>query len=248
MKQIMLAIACLVFAAGCAPSSKILRVSGEDAAISGFVIPAKEVFEEENRGITLDIVHGKPGSELFDLEQGKVDAIVSVQTLADLVNAAVGEKVAINPAELRVIEVGKNDTVFFLNRKNSIKKLTKKQLKSIFAGKITNWKQLHGANRAIVVVLNSAAAAENEMFLRDILGQEEFAAKQLTTGSFEEVRNLVMETPGAIGVAPSGYIVAGVNVPKAPRTSSPVIVITKGAPSAHVSHLTDILKDMALLQ
>jgi phosphate transport system substrate-binding protein len=165
-----------------------------------------------------------------------------------LIRAAAEEKVTVDPARLNTVEVGKNDSITFLNKKNNIKKLTRKQLKGIFSGKITNWKQLHGDNRAIVVVWNQLAAAENEIFIRDILGDEPFAPKLLPVYTYEEVRKMVMETPGAIGVAPSGYIVSGLNVPTAPRVSSPVIVVTKGEPSPWVKNLTDLLKDMAFLQ
>lgn len=247
VKTVIIAL-CIGCAAGCAPSGKVLRVGGEDGSISGFVLPVKETFEEENAGVTLEIVRSRPGNELADLEKGVVDVVVSVQSLADLVRAAADEKVVIDPAGLRSTEVGKNDTVIFLNRKNSIKKLTKKQLRSIFAGRITNWKQLKGANRAIVVVWNLEAEAENDMFVKDILGGASFAPKLLTVNSYDEVRKRVMETPGAIGIAPSGYIAAGVRVPKAPVVSSPVIVVTKGEPTPNVKKLTDILKDMALLQ
>lgn len=245
MLTVVLLIGC---ATGCAPSGKVLRVGGEDAAISGFVLPAKETFEEENDGITLEIVRSVPGRELADLSNGAVDAVVSVQPLSDLLRAAGEEKVAIDPATLRSTGVGKNDMVIFLNRKNSVKRLSKKQLKTIFTGKVTNWKQLKGANRGIVVVWNRSAEAENALFVKDILGDAPFAPKLLTANSYDEVRKLVMDTPGAIGIAPAGYIAAGVRVPKAPVVSSPVIVVTRGEPSPNVKKLTEILKDMELLQ
>lgn len=247
--MIMVAFACLLMTmTGCAPSAKLLRVNGEDAAISGFVMPAKEPFEEENRDVRLTVVPCRPGAELVDLEAGRVDAVVSVQPLTNLLQTAASEKIVIDPAELTVTEVGRNDTVVFLNRKNSIKSLSKKQLKSILSGKIGNWRQLRGANRGIILVVNGAAVAENDAYFRDILGEQPLAAKLISVRSFDEVRQRVMETPGAIGVAPSGYIVAGVNVPRAPHASSPVIIITKGDPNPQVRQLTDILKDMALLQ
>ncbi|MBT0651897.1 substrate-binding domain-containing protein [Geomobilimonas luticola] len=232
---------------GCAPSAKVVRVGGEEAAISGFVLPAKETFEEENEGITLEIVRSAPGNELADLSNGTVDAVVSVRSLSDLLHAY-GEEKMVDSATLRSTGVGKNDMVIFLNRKNNVKRLSKKQLKTIFAGRVTNWKQLKGANRGIVVVWNLSAEAENTMFIKDILGDAPFAPKLLTVNSYDEVRKLVMETPGAIGIAPSGYIAAGIRVPKAPVVSSPVIVVTRGEPTPNVKKLTDILKDMALLQ
>lgn len=254
---------CLVMGTvGCAPSGtnflqkgmvlqengRVLRVGGEDSAISGFILPVKESFEEENAGTTLDIVRSRPGTELVGLERGEVDAVVTMQSLDDLVRAAADENVIIDRERLQITQVGKNDIVIVLNKGNNLKKLTKKQLRGIFSGKTTNWKQLRGANRGIVVVWNSAAIAENSLFLKEILAEEALALEPLSVYSFEEVRTLVAKTPGAIGIAPAGYIAAGVNAPTAPRYTSPVILITKGDPSTQLKKLTDILKDVALLQ
>lgn len=257
MKSIMkplLTVCLLLIAAGCAPTGKllhgggdVLRIGGEDAAISGFVLPVKETFESEHSGVTISVVRSWPGSELLDLEKGEVDAVVTMQPLEDLLRVAAQEKVQIDPSTLRSIDIGKSDTVVFLNRTNNIKKLTRKQLKGIFSGKITNWKQLHGSNRKIVVVWNSEAAADDS-FIKEILGDEKFAPKQMVVHSFEEVRSLVSETPGAIGIAPSGFVTARVNVPSSPKVTSQVRVITKGKPSANVRNLTDILKEMELLE
>lgn len=225
-----------------------LRVGGDDAAISGFILPVKETFEEEHRGVSLSIVRNGKGGGLADLLKGDVDAFVSVHSLPELIHTAAQAQMVIDPKELQSTTVGKNDTVIFLNSKNSIRKLTRKQLRSIFSGKTTNWKQLSGANRAIVVVWNGSAAAENDKFVNDVLNSAPFASKLLTVDSFEEVRKRVMETPGAIGVAPSGYIVAGIKVPNAPVSSTPVIVVTKGEPTQRVKYFTELLKDLEFLQ
>lgn len=251
MKQlgrVFVIVSVLVWITGCAPTSKTLRISGEDASISSFLMPVKDTFEEESGGVVLDIVRSRLGAELAQLLRGEVDAVVSVHSLDELLRAAADEHVPINPSLLQSIEVGKSDTVILLNRKNTVEKLTRKQLKGIFAGRITNWKQLHGVNHEIVVVWNIAPTTDNDTFIRDILGEEMFAPKLHPVYSYEEVRKLVAEIPEAIGVAPSVYAAASVNVPISPKVSSPVIVVTIGTPSRQVSKLTEILKDMALLQ
>jgi phosphate transport system substrate-binding protein len=211
-------------------------------------MPVKETFEEESGGVILDIVRSRSGVELYQLMRGEVAAVVSVHTLEDLLRAAAAEQVPVDTSLLQIVEVGTNDTVVLLNRHNAIKKLTRKQLKGILAGRITNWRQLNGANRGIVVVLNVAPTADNNSFIREILGEEKFAPKLHTAYSYEDVRKLITDTPGAIGFTPSGYAAASISVPRSPKVSTPVIVVTRGTPSRQVSILTEILKDMALLQ
>jgi phosphate transport system substrate-binding protein len=229
-------------AAGCATSPQVIRIGGEDAALSGFVLPAKETFEEEN-GIGLSITRCRPGEELVDLERKAVEVIVSAKPLEDLIRDAGREKVAIDPASLQQIEIGKNDTVVFLNKQSRIKRLTKKQLKGIFTGKITRWKKVGGANREIVVFWNTASA-ENDAFVKDILDGAPVVPTAVPVSSYEEVRRRVMATPGAIGVAPRGFVAPGVKVPKTPAVASSVILVTKGAPSPGVRKLLELLKEV----
>ncbi len=124
-------------------TGKVIRVGGEEGVISGFVVPVQETFEEEN-GYALRMVRSRPGKELVDLEAGRVDVIVSEQPLAELLQEAAADRVVIDPALLRQVEIGRNSTVIFLHRKNRVRKLTKKQLKGIFTGRVTNWKKLGG--------------------------------------------------------------------------------------------------------
>lgn len=258
MKQrwiLLMTAAVLAGITGCAPAGKAVRgsnsavrISGEDASISSFLMPVKDIFEEENSGVVLDIVHSRHGAELAQLVRGEVDAVISTHSLDDLLHSAAAEQVPVDPTMLQSVEVGRNDTVVLLNNKNSVKKLTKKELKGIFNGSIHNWKQLNGANRGIVVVWNVAPTTDQDAFVKEILDGEKFVPKAVTVYTYEEVRKLVAELPEAIGVAPSVYAAASVNVPNSPKVSSPVILVTKGAPSRQVSSLMEILKEMALLQ
>ncbi len=55
-------------------------------------------------------------------------------------------------------------------------------------------------------------AAENEAFSRDIFDGAPLVARVVPTHSYEEVRIRVMNTPGAIGIAPRGLTGAVVKV------------------------------------
>lgn len=233
-------------AAGCASPARVIRIGGEDAAISGFILPVKETFEAEN-GIALQLVQSRPGLELADLEEGRVDAIISARPLQMLLQEAAAERLAIDPATLQQINVGKGSTVIFLHPSNRIKKLTKHQLKTIFTGKIRNWKRLGGADQEIVVVWHSKPSAQNAQFIREILDGGRVAAKQLPASSYDEVRTLVIATPGSIGIAPQGLIASAVKVPKTPLVEAAVIMVLKGAPPPKVQKLLELLQETAYL-
>jgi phosphate transport system substrate-binding protein len=233
-------------AAGCAGSERVIRIGGEDAAIRGFILPVKETFEAEN-GIALQLVQSRPGQELTDLEEGRVDAIISARPLQMLLQEAALERVAVDPASLKQINVGKGSTVIFLHPSNRIKKLTKQQLKSIFTGKIRNWKRLGGVDQEIVVVWLAAPSAQNAQFTREILDGGRVAAKQLPASSYDEVRTRVIATPGSIGIAPQGLIASAVRVPKTPLVEAAVIMVMKGAPPPNVRKLMELLQEAAYI-
>lgn len=236
-----------ICAGGCAAPTKTLKVGGDDAIISGFLMPVKETFEEETK-TSLSIVQVKPGQELVELASGDVDAIIATTSFKELQQEAAQKKIFLSPASLYKAEVGKNSTVIFLHKSNKIKQLSQKQLKSIFTGKFNNWRQLGGADQEIVVVWDASSAAENEAFIRKILKDSPVVAKFKSVDSYEEARKVVMDTPGAIGVAPSGFIAPGVRVPKTPNISAPVIIVAKGSPSPLFKRLIEILKDAAYIQ
>lgn len=51
--------------------------------------------------------------------------------------------------ELKLTPVGREAFVFFVNKRNDVTELSTAQLKDIYAGKITNWKDVGGANNHI---------------------------------------------------------------------------------------------------
>ncbi|WP_016837027.1 PstS family phosphate ABC transporter substrate-binding protein [Ureibacillus thermosphaericus] len=51
--------------------------------------------------------------------------------------------------ELKLIPIGKEAFVFFVNQKNEVNGLTLQQIKDIYSGKITSWKEVGGKNEPI---------------------------------------------------------------------------------------------------
>lgn len=245
-------IICFFFLAGCATAQKnsndadTIRIGGGDAALSEIIAPVTETFEEENPSLRLVSLLSKPGTELAALENGSLDAVVSTVSLERLLKRAAETGTAPAAALFREVPIGRNQTVVFLND-IKIKKLTKKQLKAIFTGKITNWKKVGGPNRRIVVVWSPAAEADNELFIREILQRERVVADYVPVANAEEMRRKVLETPGAIGIGPDALVSYGVRVPGSPKIASSVVLITKGEPAPKVQKLLDLIKDVAFL-
>ena len=65
-----------------------------------------------------------------------------------------------SPVKLKVTPIGVDALVFIVNQNNSVKNLTTEQIRDIYSGKITNWKELGGEDVPIEAyqrVLNSGS-------------------------------------------------------------------------------------------
>ena len=259
MKQLIalvIAPVAILFIAGCVEFQKdtvkqsaapeVVRIGGGDAALTEVIVPVKETFEEENP-VRLVTVQSQPGTELASLANGSLDAVVSTITLGGFLARAAENGTVWDRKMFREVPVGTNETVVFLNQGVKIKKLTRKQLKGIFTGKITNWKKAGGPNRRIVVVWSPDAAGENEAFIRKVLEEEEVAPNFVSVANVEEMRAKVLETPGAIGIGPSVLVSRGVRVPGSLEVAASVVLITKGEPSPNVQKLLALIRDVAFL-
>lgn len=79
-----------------------------------------------------------------NLINGKVDLIFVNEPSKDILKRAEERGV-----ELTLTPIGKEAFVFFVNKKNNIDGLTLEQIKDIYAGKITNWKEVGGKSNPI---------------------------------------------------------------------------------------------------
>jgi len=90
---------------------------------------------------------------------------------------------------------------------NKVGALTIEQIKDIFTGKITNWKEVGGFDRTIVVISRDTNSGTYETFAELVLGKDGKVAQNAEyTGSNGAVRQRVQKTDGAIGYIGIGFI------------------------------------------
>lgn len=106
--------------------------------------------------------------------------------------------------------VAKDAIAIIVNPSNTVSDLSVAQIKSIYLGETTNWKDFGGPDVSIVVVGRDSASGTREYFLEAVMDKEDFTPKQLEKNSNGAVRQTVAQTPGAIGYVGLGYIDATV--------------------------------------
>ena len=89
---------------------------------------------------------------------------------------------------------------------NPVSRLTREQLEGIFRGKITNWKQVGGEDRKIVVYSRETSSGTYEFFKESVLKHRNYMPAVLSMPATGAIIQSVSQTPGAIGYVGLAYL------------------------------------------
>ncbi|MEK5036704.1 PstS family phosphate ABC transporter substrate-binding protein [Sporosarcina sp. FSL K6-3457] len=109
------------------------------SAFAQAVYPEKEYYQHDS-----EVMSNRTGEAYNNLINGRVD-IIFVAAPSDQ-QLATAKRLG---NELKLTPIGKEAFVFFVNDKNPVQSLTEDEIKSIYAGDITNWKEVGGKNKDI---------------------------------------------------------------------------------------------------
>lgn len=89
---------------------------------------------------------------------------------------------------------------------NPVKNLTTEQLRDIYMGKITNWKDLGGADRKIAAVTRDTSSGTFEVWEEKVMNKEKIAPQAQVVASNGAMVQSVAGNPGAVGYIGIGYL------------------------------------------
>ena len=93
----------------------------------------------------------------------------------------------------------------YVNSDNTIKELSEDQLKQIFTGKVTNWKDVGGPDAPITVYSRENSSGTYEFFKEHILKGQDFAASAQTEPGTAAIIQAISKDKGAIGYGGAAY-------------------------------------------
>jgi len=89
---------------------------------------------------------------------------------------------------------------------NPVKNLTVAQVRQIYTGQITNWKQIGGPDLGIVLVSRDTNSGTYECFNELVMNKEKISDRAEYVGSNGAIRQRVQSTPAAIGYAGLAFV------------------------------------------
>ncbi len=112
--------------------------------------------------------------------------------------------------DLKIIPMARDGIVMIVHPSNDLSSLTLAQIKDIYTGKATSWKDVGGKAQPIVVIGRDSASGTREFFNTKIMGTNATVSTMLEKNSNGGVKSSVAPNPGAIGYVGMGYVDATV--------------------------------------
>lgn len=146
-------------------------------------------FMEKNKGVTVNLNLTGSGTGIQEASEGKCDIGNSSRKLKDE-----------EAEKLEATVVGLDGIALVVNPANKLEDITLRDLAKVYSGEITNWKELGGDDKSIVVIGREDGSGTRDGFESIVMGDKEpkYAQELESTGS---VINAVATTDGAIGYA-----------------------------------------------
>lgn len=146
-------------------------------------------FMEKNKGVTVNLNLTGSGTGIQEASEGKCDIGNSSRKLKDE-----------EAEKLDATVVGLDGIALVVNPVNKLEDITLQDLAKVYSGEITNWKELGGDDKSIVVIGREDGSGTRDGFESIVMGDKEpkYAQELESTGS---VINAVATTDGAIGYA-----------------------------------------------
>lgn len=240
MKRLFLIIATLatICSISLAQAEEIVLSTGS-GPLDSVIKPVKDAFEKES-GIRLHILFGSASLAFKQFYKGVSEIAVVGTSFHEALELMKKEAFEVkDPERFQHVIIGKGMVRTVVNRDNPVSRLSQEQLKGIFTGRITNWKEVGGNDAPVIVILSTLNPATNGAFRKIILGNEPFMREVLELGHMDELRGAIEANREAIAIGTSALLGASVKQLETPEVFRPVTLISKGTPSPKVQKFID---------
>lgn len=205
MKHFAWVAVCLLFAAcdagGPANRSRPITVKGSDTMVI-LVQRWAETYMKQRPGTRIQVTGGGSGTGIAALINGGTDICDASRPMKARERELVRRRYA---REVTEIPVALDGVSIYVHQSNPVRQLSQAQLKGIYTGRITRWRDVGGADARIVVYSRENNSGTYMFFKEHVLGNEDFAHEVQTLPGTAAVVNAVSRDPASLGYGGIAY-------------------------------------------
>lgn len=171
MKKLILLITSVLLAFGSTLEGETITVKGSDT----MVILAQrwaEVYMAAHPGTVIQVTGGGSGTGISALINGTTDICNSSRPMKDVEKMRLKQKYGSPGVEIRTAIDGIS---IYAHPSNPVEALTLAQIKDIYTGRITNWKEVGGPDAGIILYGRENNSGTYAYLKEDVLANEDFA-------------------------------------------------------------------------
>lgn len=199
--SVFMVIAVLGFSAINAQQKVVCKIKGSDTVLP---LSQKEAenYMKKNAGSSITVTGGGSGVGLSAIMSGTTDIAQSSRSMK------MDEKLKMQEAgkAFKEVIIAYDALAVIVHPSNKVGQLTREQLEGIFTGKITNWKEVGGADLKIIVYSRETSSGTYEFFKEHVLNKKNYAPTALLMAATGAIVQSVSQTQGAIGYVGLAYI------------------------------------------
>lgn len=149
-------------------------------------------FEERNPGVRVDVQSGGSSRGVADARSGLAQIGMVSRALKD------------EEADLSSFTIAMDGVGIIVHRANPVSQLSDDQVRAIYAGAVTNWREVGGPDARITVVNKAEGRSTLELFLHHFGMSSKDIKAQVVIGENQQGIKTVAGNPGAIGYVSIG--------------------------------------------
>ncbi|HET7376662.1 MAG TPA: PstS family phosphate ABC transporter substrate-binding protein, partial [Anaerolineae bacterium] len=188
-------------------AQKTIEDVGSDTIVN-LALAWAEAYQKVKPDLRISVSGGGSGTGLAALINKTTDIANASRKIKDEEKQN-AQKNGVEPYE---IEIARDAIGVIVNPENPVQQLTLPQISDIYSGKLTNWRQVGGEDRPIVLLSRESNSGTHVFFLEQVvrLGNSQdktlFSPDTLLLPSSEGIMAEVRQNPNAIGYDGLGYI------------------------------------------
>lgn len=224
LRNIGFAVLVLAFA-GAAEAGRGITIKGSDTMV---ILGQRwaELYMSSHPGAVIQVTGGGSGTGIAALINGTTDICQSSRPMKDDEKKKLRDRFQTQGNE---IPVARDGLAIYVNASNPVKQLTLDQLRLIYTGEVTNWKQVGGEDAAIILYSRENNSGTYVYFKDHVLKGADYSARCQTLPGTAAVVNAVLKDPKGIGYGGAAYAKGVKECAVSPKAGAPGVLPTPEA-------------------